>query len=151
MCTHSKRRRSISRPCPPGHLQRRLVNCSDLDLAQMFLGFSNFFFSSRRRHTRLVSDWSSDVCSSDLFSRLRCGSRPCSTITVPCFTSSGRKFASGQGVPSITSQRVPPPSTLTKRDFNPSLCPPVIAQRHPFSIVASSSANHSPTRRKGSV
>src|SRR5262249_35552060 len=25
----------------------------------------NFFFSSRRRHTRLVSDWSSDVCSSD--------------------------------------------------------------------------------------
>src|SRR5262249_61798093 len=25
-----------------------------------------FFFASRRRHTRLVSDWSSDVCSSDL-------------------------------------------------------------------------------------
>src|SRR5262249_59133249 len=24
------------------------------------------FVSSRRRHTRLVSDWSSDVCSSDL-------------------------------------------------------------------------------------
>src|ERR1019366_10361755 len=24
------------------------------------------FLSSRRRHTRLVSDWSSDVCSSDL-------------------------------------------------------------------------------------
>src|SRR5258706_1450218 len=26
-------------------------------------------FSSRRRHTRLVSDWSSDVCSSDLMIR----------------------------------------------------------------------------------
>src|SRR5690242_11098139 len=25
-----------------------------------------FFFSSRRRHTRLTCDWSSDVCSSDL-------------------------------------------------------------------------------------
>src|SRR5262245_66344306 len=25
-----------------------------------------FFFSSRRRHTRCLSDWSSDVCSSDL-------------------------------------------------------------------------------------
>src|SRR5574337_905929 len=25
-----------------------------------------FFFSSRRRHTRLSGDWSSDVCSSDL-------------------------------------------------------------------------------------
>src|SRR2546426_4449640 len=27
-----------------------------------------FFFSSRRRHTRLQGDWSSDVCSSDLSS-----------------------------------------------------------------------------------
>src|SRR5256885_11534552 len=27
---------------------------------------SIFFFSSRRRHTRLQGDWSSDVCSSDL-------------------------------------------------------------------------------------
>src|SRR5688500_20118835 len=29
-----------------------------------------FFFSSRRRHTRLQGDWSSDVCSSDLFRNL---------------------------------------------------------------------------------
>src|SRR5438034_3362293 len=28
-----------------------------------------FFFSSRRRHTRSLCDWSSDVCSSDLVSR----------------------------------------------------------------------------------
>src|SRR5437016_11932651 len=40
-------------------------------LCLCFLLFLNFilfffFFSSRRRHTRLVSDWSSDVCSSDL-------------------------------------------------------------------------------------
>src|SRR5256885_13286413 len=28
-----------------------------------------FFFSSRRRHTRLQGDWSSDVCSSDLVLR----------------------------------------------------------------------------------
>src|SRR5262245_63488257 len=28
-----------------------------------------FFFSSRRRHTRCLSDWSSDVCSSDLMRR----------------------------------------------------------------------------------
>src|SRR5690606_40477078 len=27
-----------------------------------------FFFSSRRRHTRFSRDWSSDVCSSDLWS-----------------------------------------------------------------------------------
>src|SRR5688500_19957170 len=29
----------------------------------------SFFFSSRRRHTRLQGDWSSDVCSSDLSQR----------------------------------------------------------------------------------
>src|SRR5690349_24193181 len=28
--------------------------------------FIFFFFSSRRRHTRSLRDWSSDVCSSDL-------------------------------------------------------------------------------------
>src|SRR5438874_2769535 len=28
--------------------------------------FVFFFFSSRRRHTRSLRDWSSDVCSSDL-------------------------------------------------------------------------------------
>src|SRR5690349_7497321 len=32
-----------------------------------FFFFSFFFFSSRRRHTRSLRDWSSDVCSSDLF------------------------------------------------------------------------------------
>src|ERR1039457_5044580 len=31
------------------------------------LFFFFFFFSSRRRHTRFKGDWSSDVCSSDLF------------------------------------------------------------------------------------
>src|SRR5258707_7987779 len=30
---------------------------------------SIFFFSSRRRHTRYWRDWSSDVCSSDLYCR----------------------------------------------------------------------------------
>src|SRR5256885_8407315 len=30
------------------------------------MDFLCFFFSSRRRHTRLQGDWSSDVCSSDL-------------------------------------------------------------------------------------
>src|SRR3989454_10118660 len=34
---------------------------------------SFFFFSSRRRHTRLQGDWSSDVCSSDLSALLHAG------------------------------------------------------------------------------
>src|SRR5260370_11118064 len=35
--------------------------CCDWD------GHSLFFFASRRRHTRFKCDWSSDVCSSDLY------------------------------------------------------------------------------------
>src|SRR5256885_14559918 len=35
-----------------------------------------FFFSSRRRHTRLQGDWSSDVCSSDLAYTLLCNHVP---------------------------------------------------------------------------
>src|SRR5207247_7980228 len=31
----------------------------------------HFFFSSRRRHTRSTRDWSSDVCSSDLFVKIK--------------------------------------------------------------------------------
>src|SRR5688572_31869738 len=34
-----------------------------------FIYFFFFFFSSRRRHTRFDCDWSSDVCSSDLFTQ----------------------------------------------------------------------------------
>src|SRR5256885_7941433 len=34
-----------------------------------------FFFSSRRRHTRLQGDWSSDVCSSDLRTRTQGGAK----------------------------------------------------------------------------
>src|SRR3712207_3603009 len=36
--------------------------------------YSIIFFSSRRRHTRYWRDWSSDVCSSDLASRIPMGS-----------------------------------------------------------------------------
>src|SRR5256885_3963215 len=36
-------------------------------LTHRHLALFFFFFSSRRRHTRLQGDWSSDVCSSDLF------------------------------------------------------------------------------------
>src|SRR5438874_12013589 len=47
-----------------------------------------FFFSSRRRHTRSLRDWSSDVCSSDLWMILNVGGgptpdKPSVTLTVP--------------------------------------------------------------------
>src|SRR5438045_8329223 len=40
-----------------------------VDCCCSFYLFCFFFFSSRRRHTRCLSDWSSDVCSSDLTRR----------------------------------------------------------------------------------
>src|SRR5256885_6297123 len=46
--------------------------------------FVFFFFSSRRRHTRLQGDWSSDVCSSDLAwtrAARRAASWACSAVT----------------------------------------------------------------------
>src|SRR5262245_38923816 len=57
-----------------GHLSRLRVRhpyimfVPQWDLLEMFAASAAefpFFFSSRRRHTRCLSDWSSDVCSSD--------------------------------------------------------------------------------------
>src|SRR5690348_2450607 len=42
------------------------VSCHTAVLGGAAFHFSDFFFSSRRRHTRWTGDWSSDVCSSDL-------------------------------------------------------------------------------------
>src|SRR5262245_63725977 len=51
------------------------VFCASVPCSFFYCVF--FFFSSRRRHTRCLSDWSSDVCSSDL---LR--TTPISTVPV---------------------------------------------------------------------
>src|SRR5260370_20435565 len=60
----------------PGELARNLreLNLVLIDVwvldrcVNIINAFLFFFFSSRRRHTRFKCDWSSDVCSSDLFS-----------------------------------------------------------------------------------
>src|SRR6266571_9472997 len=42
------------------------IKMSHFTVPHLTVGQANiFFFSSRRRHTRLTCDWSSDVCSSD--------------------------------------------------------------------------------------
>src|SRR5262249_57438576 len=56
-----------SRAATRSRVVSTLDPCPTSNLSCLFL----FFFSSRRRHTRLVSDWSSDVCSSDLASASR--------------------------------------------------------------------------------
>src|SRR5256885_17073772 len=47
------------------------------------LSFNFFFFSSRRRHTRLQGDWSSDVCSSDLFGEVKPDEKVPSSVVAP--------------------------------------------------------------------
>src|SRR5262249_57204767 len=61
--------------CVEGRRLHQLVQASQL-VEHMITPYI-FFFSSRRRHTRLVSDWSSDVCSSDLSGQCRCRTRSC--------------------------------------------------------------------------
>src|SRR5260221_10754882 len=46
------------------------ICCSSSHMACVIFGC--FFFSSRRRHTRSLCDWSSDVCSSDLSPGVLC-------------------------------------------------------------------------------
>src|SRR5256885_12933669 len=53
-----------------------------------------FFFSSRRRHTRLQGDWSSDVCSSDL------------NIALPLFTNRARTQAGSERLDAYPSLRL---------------------------------------------
>src|SRR5256886_12674147 len=51
-----------------------------------------FFFSSRRRHTRFDCDWSSDVCSSDLYSPSFKISSDCLKLGEYCFKQSARFY-----------------------------------------------------------
>src|SRR5438105_7595917 len=50
-------------------LRRGLAIDSTVDIFTFYVPhrhvYGEFFFSSRRRHTRSTRDWSSDVCSSD--------------------------------------------------------------------------------------
>src|ERR1022692_550735 len=72
-----------------------------------------FFFSSRRRHTRLQGDWSSDVCSSDLEAlAARC---PGNTLMATCRPS----------LVSLARYTSPiPPAPMAERiSYGPSLSP----------------------------
>src|SRR5262249_58537336 len=62
------------------------------------VSYDFFFFSSRRRHTRLVSDWSSDVCSSDLSSPSTRRTRCCSISYAGYSASSARLSGTGKPV-----------------------------------------------------
>src|SRR6266496_1951360 len=60
--------------------------------------FSFFFFSSRRRHTISLRDWSSDVCSSDL--PLESGARREGEQLL-------QRLATGEAVAAVTTRSLP--------------------------------------------
>src|SRR5256885_7233289 len=69
---------TVSNCCPSGRTRQLRAGGIRLTLIpDMMCEMSFFFFSSRRRHTRLQGDWSSDVCSSDLIGTIsiRCAGR----------------------------------------------------------------------------
>src|SRR5256885_10546638 len=80
-------------------------------------GLVFFFFSSRRRHTRLQGDWSSDVCSSDLSAVARnnpyfprkVAARPRATSRARCKSPGSNEIADTRGWP-------PPPNFSASED-----------------------------------
>src|SRR5438034_11588281 len=58
-----------------------------------------FFFSSRRRHTRSLCDWSSDVCSSDLIEGMPAGLARVKTISLGgAYLESPQKLTVGDSI-----------------------------------------------------
>src|SRR2546429_5382857 len=99
-----------------------------------------FFFSSRRRHTRCSRDWSSDVCSSDLYliaeTRLIPIVHPTSAYPIsPISTSSGRVTF---GRPHLSLFPQPSPGSPLHSAHPPSLLSPVPFLFHRICSLVSS-------------
>src|SRR5215831_20460035 len=74
-----------------------------------------FFFSSRRRHTRCLSDWSSDVCSSDLRAGPLAGNRASRFSPTSCHEVPSQERENFALAPSTSS--LPPTKTYGLRIF----------------------------------
>src|SRR5260370_8077405 len=87
-----------------------------------------FFFSSRRRHTIFKCDWSSDVCSSDLY--FSCGSVASASPSAPLFicansflSDHSKIFALATGAP------------LRRSSTNVTTCPDALLFTSPISFT----------------
>src|SRR2546430_11813539 len=92
---------------------------------------SFFFFSSRRRHTIVDCDWSSDVCSSDLASSSR-----------------SPTFASAAAAPAASSAACVPPSPVAGL-VAWALSPRIVTRPFPQLSTAGRSNTRSEERRVG--
>src|SRR5690349_487862 len=83
-----------------------------------------FFFSSRRRHTRSLRDWSSDVCSSDLLDRGADGPRLAPRRGARRLPSRPGDRARGRelGVPAPVRRRALDPAARRRREIGRASC-----------------------------
>src|SRR5258705_9346386 len=98
-----------------------------------------FFFSSRRRHTRCLSDWSSDVCSSDLSAP----ERTFMSVDLPAPFSPTRAMTS----PSLTSRSTPSSATVGPKRLRT----PLIVRRTLTSLLPEGGPLDLPLDRKSVV
>src|SRR3989454_12317257 len=85
-----------------------------------------FFFSSRRRHTRLQGDWSSDVCSSDLTRAGRLLVVPSVKYHLPRLTEPFREGEYRYATTQLADAWREPP-LLVEKDFSPTLAGDALA------------------------
>src|SRR5438045_4431484 len=97
---------------------------------QYWCGQLNFFFSSRRRHTRCLSDWSSDVCSSDLIVT----SRITFSTKRPSRSYATEKQELRAGRDALVA-RAGPPIALIGRSFGGRMCAFLAAEEPPDALV----------------
>src|SRR5699024_1700756 len=80
----------------------------------------DFFFSSRRRHTRSKRDWSSDVCSSDL---TQTSSPTPSQSSTPSSTPTPTRTSTPTPTPTRTATPTPTPTPTPTRTATPTPTP----------------------------
>src|SRR5215467_8553513 len=91
-----------------------------------------FFFSSRRRHTRLQGDWSSDVCSSDLMVVLRKAGDVIPEVVGPVLdlrTGEERAFEFPSACPSCDTELAREATEVDWRCPNTRSCPAQLRER----------------------
>src|SRR5438045_4351433 len=123
-----------------------------------------FFFSSRRRHTRCLSDWSSDVCSSDWRARdPDPGTGPAAVALVALVLASCAAPAASSPAPSATTIPIPttaaPPTSSPSPTPSPRIGPGVVQNvqlvasglRAPWAVDLASDGRLFVTERAGRV
>src|SRR5205814_2718217 len=104
-----------------------------------------FFFSSRRRHTRCLSDWSSDVCSSDLRNRAavsRCAGSLARPLVERCLAKDpAHRLTAARFLAELTAVC---PSAADLSDWLP---PAIVPAASPLAALAGLAAERNPAER----